>query len=89
MFLLSLKSFRGSVLVRSNFEKKSSFRFIMMISEFGSKFPFGFLVSDSKRVIRISGFSGIPPGLVSIISSFWGQLKLIIPLRCLMGEETL
>ena len=48
-----------------------------MISEFGSKLPFGFLVGDSKRVIRISGFSGIPPGLVSIISGFLCQLMLI------------
>ena len=60
-----------------------------MISEFGSKLPFGFLVIDSKRVIRISGFSSIPPGLVSIISGFLGQLKLVIPLRRLVGEEML
>ena len=61
----------------------------MVVSEFGSKFPFGFFMSDSKRVIRICGFSSIPPGLVSIVGGFLGQLKIIIPLRCLVGEETL
>ena len=73
-------------MARSNFEKKSSLR---LDSEFGSKFLFGFLISDSKRVIRISGFSSISPGLVSIVSGFLGQLKVIIPLRCLVGKETL
>ena len=72
MFLVSLKSFRESVLARSNFEKKSSLRFFTVISEFGSKFPFGFLISNSKRVVRMSGFSGISPGLVSIVSSLLG-----------------
>ena len=50
---------------------------------FKAIFPFGVLVNNSKRV------SGIYPGHVSIVSGLSSQLRLIIPLRCLVGKEML